>query len=60
MANRLNLKGLKMKKRKSIKKKARKQWLGWHFANATETLNYGDGRKIKVGITHKVNCEPIL
>ena len=34
--------------------------LGWHFTDETECLRYGDGRKIKVGITHKVNCEPIL
>jgi len=38
----------------------RKAWLGWHFADASETLRYGDGRKIKVGVTHKVKCKPVL
>jgi hypothetical protein len=37
-----------------------KEWLGWHFADYSETLRYGDGRKIEVGTTHKVGCEPIL
>ena len=43
-----------------MKKSVRRKWLGWHFADATECLRYGDGRKIKVGITHKVDCEPAL
>src|ERR1035437_4089048 len=44
-------------KSKSVR---RKTWLGWHFADETETLRFGDGRKIKVGTTHKVNCKPVL
>ena len=35
-------------------------WLGWCFADYSETLRYGDGRKIEVGTTHKVECEPAL
>jgi hypothetical protein len=48
--------------KRPIKKKIskRKAWLGWHFANETETLRFGDGRKIEVGTTHKVDCTPIL
>jgi len=49
-------------KRNPVKKKVatKKKWLGWYFSDATERLRYGDGRKIKVGITHKVKCEPIM
>ncbi len=39
-------------KKKPAKRKTK--WLGWHFADETETLRYGDRRKIKVGLTHKV------
>ena len=48
--------------KRPIKKKIskRKAWLGWHFANETETLRFGDGRKIEVGTTHKVDCTPIM
>jgi len=35
-------------------------WLGWYFAPADEKLRYGDGRHIKVGLTHKVDCKPVL
>ena len=35
-------------------------WLGWYFSDETECLNNGDGRKIKVGRTHKVKCTPVL
>ena len=34
--------------------------MGWHFTDEFEELRFGDGRKIKVGITHTVDCEPIL
>ena len=45
-------------KKKPAKRKAK--WLGWHFTDESETLRYGDGRKIKVGITHTVDCKPFL
>jgi hypothetical protein len=32
----------------------------WYFSNNSMTLKYGDNRKIKTGITHTVDCEPIL
>ena len=32
--------------------------LGWHFSTKEETLNYGDGRKIEIGVTHDVE-QPI-
>src|ERR1700693_4590296 len=44
----------------TYKRPAKRQWTGWYFADETECLRYGDGRKIEVGITHKANCEPIL
>jgi hypothetical protein len=34
--------------------------LGWYFTDRNERLRYGDGRKIKVGITHEVEHEPAL
>jgi hypothetical protein len=37
-----------------------KTMLGWYFSDVSETLRYGDGRKIKVGETHTVECEPVL
>ncbi len=37
-----------------------KTMLGWHFADESETLRYGDGRKIVIGETHNVDCKPIL
>ena len=40
---------------KTTKKSADYQW---YFADYDEKLRYGDARKIKVGITHKVKCEP--
>src|ERR1035441_6698173 len=45
---------------KKVESDRRKTWLGWHFADETETLRFGDGRKIKVGTTHKVDCKPTL
>ena len=50
---------MKTAKRKTATKRKPK-WLGWHFADETETLRYGDGRKIEVGTTHKVTCNPVL
>ncbi len=35
-------------------------WMGWHFSDTTECLRYGDGRKIAVGVTHTVDCKPVL
>ena len=35
-------------------------WMGWHFSDESECLRYGDGRKIVVGVTHTVDCEPVL
>ena len=32
----------------------------WYFSENPPRLRYGDGRKIKAGITHKVKCEPVL
>lgn len=32
----------------------------YYFSNNDQTLAYGDGRKIIVGETHAVDCEPIL
>ena len=32
----------------------------WHFSNEDCKLNYGDGRLIEVGVTHKVDCTPVL
>ena len=46
-------------KHKTAKPKSEK-WIGWHFADESETLRYGDGRKIVVGETHTVNCKPVL
>ena len=49
------------KAKKTTKKPpVKKEWLGWHFADATEKLGYDDGRKIKVGETHTVACIPVL
>jgi hypothetical protein len=39
---------------------AKKKVLGWYFAAADERLRHGDGRKIKVGITHKFKGTPAL
>ena len=36
------------------------KWQGWHFAGYKEKLRFGDGRKIVVGETHKVECKPVL
>ena len=33
--------------------------LGWYFTQ-TEKLRYGDNRAIAVGVTHTVDCEPVL
>ena len=44
-----------------VKKKAKaKSWLGWHFAEENECLWYGDGKKIIVGKSHSVDCEPVF
>ena len=32
----------------------------WYFADAYRKLRYGDNRKIVIGETHTVECEPIL
>ena len=32
----------------------------WYFTDAEEKLRYDDGRKISLGKTHGVKCEPIL
>lgn len=32
----------------------------WYFSNMDCRLRYGDDREIKAGITHAVQCEPIL
>ena len=32
----------------------------WYFSENPPRLRYGDGRKIKAGITHKVKCDPVL
>jgi hypothetical protein len=37
-----------------------KAMLGWHFAETSRCLRYGDGRKIVVGKSHSVRGEPIL
>lgn len=34
--------------------------LGWHFAETSRRLRYGDGREIVVGKSHSVGGEPIL
>ena len=34
--------------------------LGWHFAADDRKLRYDDGRIIRKGITHIVDCEPVL
>jgi len=34
--------------------------LGWYFSNNSKQLRYGDGRKIRPGITHKVTGVPFL
>lgn len=36
------------------------EFLGWYFSDETECLRYDDGRKIEVGITHTVDCSPVL
>lgn len=33
---------------------------GWHFSDISECLRYGDKRKIEIGVTHTVDCEPKL
>jgi len=35
-------------------------FLGWHFARSDGCLGYGDGRKIIVGETLTVDCDPVL
>src|SRR3990167_8949717 len=40
--------------------KKKPAWVGWHFADSNEKLRYDDGRKIKIGVTHKVKCKPVL
>ena len=32
----------------------------WYFSENPPRLRYGDGRKIRAGITHKVKCKPVL
>jgi hypothetical protein len=32
----------------------------WYFSTDDMVLRYGDNRKIRTGITHTVDCEPIL
>ena len=49
-----------MTKKPKRKKKAARSWLGWHFAKESECLRYDDGRKIIVGKSHTVDCEPKL
>ena len=34
--------------------------LAFHFSQANKKLQYGDGRMMKTGRTHKVKCQPIL
>ena len=34
--------------------------IGWHFAEETRRLRYGDEREIRVGETHEVDGEPVL
>lgn len=36
-----------------------KSVLAWHFAAEDRCLRYGDGRKIKVGVTHKYYGNPV-
>lgn len=38
----------------------KQKWLGWHFSTLEKKLGYDDGRPIKAGITHSVDCEPQL
>ena len=33
---------------------------GWYFSDSDERLRYGDDRKIAVGVTHTVECNPVL
>ena len=33
---------------------------GWYFSNLNCKLGYNDGRQIEAGITHTVDCTPIL
>jgi hypothetical protein len=49
-----------MNTKKPKRRKKAASWLGWHFADESECLRYGDGRKIVVGKSHTVNCEPKL
>jgi hypothetical protein len=37
-----------------------KTMLGWHFAETSRRLRYGDDRPIVVGESHSVKGEPIL
>jgi len=32
----------------------------WYFSGADKKLRYGDGRKIKIGVTHKFEGNPVL
>jgi len=42
------------------KKKRERRILAWHFCRKTRRLGYGDGRKIRVGETLSVTCQPAL
>ena len=33
---------------------------GWYFSGEDKKLRYGDNRKIKLGVTHKIKGEPVL
>jgi hypothetical protein len=32
----------------------------WYFSNECKKLRYHDNRKIELGVTHKVDCKPVL
>ena len=34
--------------------------LYWYFSDEKKRLRFDDGRKIKLGVTHKVKCKPVL
>jgi hypothetical protein len=52
---------IKPKKGKGTKySRPKKQWLGWYFAADNKRLCYGDNRKIKTGIIHKIEGEPVM
>jgi len=60
MARKTTRKTATRKRKAPAKKRKTDSLIGWHFAEESRRLRYGDGREIVVGKTHRVKCVPVL